>query len=239
MGVLESQDGNYLAALHWWEKGIHLEPQYPSNYLWASREMVRQQEWLWAVFYGEVVCNLEGHTPRLAPMGSFLTSTWDRLIQFEKGPAGTIQPLIQVRTGHSNRASMRIQPTADENVEDAMEVVLEVAATLYLEEEPNWNEREKTLEDHYRIRAHAAALWERRPDKYPASNPLVERWGMLQKKGLLEAYTYWLLGNTRPGESRDWALENAGLVNQFYAVLKSHPFTAHSSQQRSTPSKEE
>lgn len=65
-GVLHLEMGNmnrvkkdYDKAMNYYEKGIELDPKFPSNYYWAAKIYCNSTEAVWGMIYGELFINLE------------------------------------------------------------------------------------------------------------------------------------------------------------------------------------
>ncbi len=54
----------YKKAIELWEKGIKVDPNYSGNYLKASMYYANNNNWIWAIIYGETFINIESFTDR-------------------------------------------------------------------------------------------------------------------------------------------------------------------------------
>ena len=57
---------NFDEAIIFYEKGIEVEPTYPSNYYWATKIFCSSTEEIWGMFYGEMFMNIERGSKRKA-----------------------------------------------------------------------------------------------------------------------------------------------------------------------------
>lgn len=79
-GIMLMNAQEYEAAVQSWETGIHLDPDYPSNYYWASRLYAQTPERVWALIYGEVFINLEKESPRGDEISKLMFETYQKSI---------------------------------------------------------------------------------------------------------------------------------------------------------------
>ncbi len=66
----------FLTALPWYEKGIEVDPAYPSNYYRAAQIYTSSSESIWGMIYGELFMNLERNSRRTSDMSSWLYKTY-------------------------------------------------------------------------------------------------------------------------------------------------------------------
>lgn len=66
----------YINAVTFFEKGIEVDPKYPSNYYLASRIYCGSSEEVWGMIYGELFINLETNTDRTNEIGKMLFDTY-------------------------------------------------------------------------------------------------------------------------------------------------------------------
>lgn len=66
----------YLKALSFYEKGIEVEPKFPSNYYRAALLYLGSTEEVWGMLYGEIFMNLERNSKRTAEMSQKLFDTY-------------------------------------------------------------------------------------------------------------------------------------------------------------------
>jgi tetratricopeptide (TPR) repeat protein len=78
--MLEQRRPGYGDAANVWEKGIEMTPSYPGNYYHAARYYASQDEWIWAVVYGEVFVNLESYSVRTPEIKELLYDGYQKLM---------------------------------------------------------------------------------------------------------------------------------------------------------------
>ena len=75
-GIMNLKKNDLKAALGNFEKGMAVEPKFPSNYYWASRIWMGTPEKLWGLMYGEIFMNLESNSKRTAEISKLLFDTY-------------------------------------------------------------------------------------------------------------------------------------------------------------------
>lgn len=81
-GNMEIINENYNEALGYYEKGIEVQPTFPSNYYWASKIYMNSTEEVWGLLYGEIFMNLERNSRRTSEMSKLLYDTYKSEITF-------------------------------------------------------------------------------------------------------------------------------------------------------------
>ena len=88
-GMIYLEKGNvhwgkqdYIKALSFYEKGIEVDPTFPSNYYRAARIYCNSSEEVWGMIYGELFMNLERNSERTSEISKLLYDTYKREIKF-------------------------------------------------------------------------------------------------------------------------------------------------------------
>lgn len=88
-GIIYLEKGNvhwnnkeYDLALPFYEKGIEVDPKFPSNYYRAARIYCGSTEEVWGMIYGELFMNLERNSKRTAEISKLLFDTYKSQIKF-------------------------------------------------------------------------------------------------------------------------------------------------------------
>jgi len=88
-GILHLERGNmdlfaekYETAIKYYENGIKVAPNFPSNYYWASKIYCNTTEEVWGILYGEIFMNLERNSQRTAEISKLLFDTYLSEIKF-------------------------------------------------------------------------------------------------------------------------------------------------------------
>lgn len=63
-------------ALGYYEKGIEVQPNFPSNYYWAAKIFMNSEDEVWGLLYGEIFMNLERNSERTAEISKLLYDTY-------------------------------------------------------------------------------------------------------------------------------------------------------------------
>ncbi|MGH1337294.1 MAG: tetratricopeptide repeat protein [Aureispira sp.] len=83
-GNMELKEERYVEALDFYEKGIDVDPTFPSNYYWATRIYLSSSEKIWGLLYGEIFMNLERNTSRTSDISKQLYDAYTSSIQINK-----------------------------------------------------------------------------------------------------------------------------------------------------------
>ena len=82
-GIIYLEKGNvhwnkkeYEKALPFYEKGIEVDPKFPSNYYRATRIYCSSTEEVWGLIYGEIFMNLERNSKRTSEISKLLFDTY-------------------------------------------------------------------------------------------------------------------------------------------------------------------
>lgn len=88
-GIIYLEKGNlywnkeeYGKALPYYEKGIAVDPKFPSNYYRATRIYCSSSEEVWGMIYGEIFMNLERNSERTSEISKLLYNTYKKEIKF-------------------------------------------------------------------------------------------------------------------------------------------------------------
>jgi len=88
-GMINLEKGNvywnkkeYDKALPFYEKGIEVDPDFPSNYYRAARLYCGSTEEVWGMIYGEIFMNLERNSKRTSEISKLLYDTYKHEIKF-------------------------------------------------------------------------------------------------------------------------------------------------------------
>ena len=83
MGVIELNQKNYDSAVVLFEKGIEVDPKYPTNYFNLANLYCFSDQKVWGLIYGEIFMNLERATKKTAVMSKILYYTYEKGIKFK------------------------------------------------------------------------------------------------------------------------------------------------------------
>jgi tetratricopeptide (TPR) repeat protein len=96
-GIIYLEKGNvhwnkneFGEALPYYEKGIEVDPMFPSNYYRASRIFCSSTEEVWGMIYGEIFMNLERNTKRTSEISKLLYDTYKSEIKFTSDSSSSV-----------------------------------------------------------------------------------------------------------------------------------------------------
>lgn len=169
-------------ALPFYEKGIELDPKFPSNYYRATLIYCRSSEEIWGMIYGEIFMNLERNSKRTAEISKLLYNTYKSEIKFTSDSSYSVS--------FSQNATIKIT-----DAQDPSNVKLPFGLGAY---EPTLmmsilNEKSIDINSLDRIRAQFLETYFKLAmnTKYP--NILFDYQNKVQEAGHLEAYNHWIL----------------------------------------------
>ncbi len=85
MGVVTAhRKKNFGEALAYWEKGIEVDPFYPSNYFHATTVLSASDQKMWAILYGEAFLLLEPSGERHKAVSKRLFDLYNSCVKIEK-----------------------------------------------------------------------------------------------------------------------------------------------------------
>jgi tetratricopeptide (TPR) repeat protein len=183
-------------ALPYYEKGIELDPQFPSNYYRAALIYFDSYEEVWGMIYGEIFMNLERNSKRTAEMSQLLYETYKSEIKFINDTSMTVSFCKQI--------TMNINDiTEDKPIKLPFCMVYEPTLILALVTEKNVD-----LNSLDRIRENFINVYFERGFNKTYPNVLFDYQKKLIKEGQFEAYNHWLLMKGDEAEFIRWEEAN-------------------------------
>lgn len=187
-GIIYLEKGNvhwikkeYEKALVYYEKGIEVDPKFPSNYYRAARIYCGSTEEVWGMIYGEIFMNLERNSKRTAEISKLLFDTYKSEIKFTSDTSMAVSFCKQM-TINTNDISdtkkikipfcMIYEPT----------LVLSVITAKTIDINSLDKIRTGFVENYFRMGHHHT---------YP--NILFDYQNEMLKAGHIEAYNHWIL----------------------------------------------
>lgn len=182
MGVMQMGNKDYNKALTYYEKGIEMDPRFPSNYYWASRIYCSSTEEVWGMIYGEIFMNLERNSKRTSEISKLLFDTYKSEIKFTSDTSFTVSfsqnATIDIAT-LSDTKKMKLpfgigvyEPTLIFSALTVRSINIHALDTI-----------RSNFVDHFFSNGH--------DKEYP--NILFSYQQQIKKAGHMEAYNYWLL----------------------------------------------
>lgn len=170
----------YEEALEYYEKGIEVDPAFPSNYYWAAKIYCSSTEEVWGMLYGELFMNLERNTRRTEEISKLLYDTYASEIVISSDTSATVS--------FSKTATISM-----DNLGKEFQLPYGIAVyepTILMSVFP---EKEINLESLCRIRSRFLDMYyqNKQDKKYP--NCLFDYQKSLKEAGVLDAYHHWIL----------------------------------------------
>ncbi|MEZ4776301.1 MAG: tetratricopeptide repeat protein [Bacteroidia bacterium] len=208
-GNIEYARENYNEAIAYWEKGIKVDPNYPSNYYWLSKSFSFTNEKIWALFYGEIFINLEPGTSRTKEISKLLYNTYQKSYVGESSTSGEFK---LTEKGFVINA---------ENKDDLKKIKKGILpfegtfASIFVLSAINFLSR-IDIATIAEARANFLKYWfdEKKMDKH-YENKLLSYQNGLKENGLFEAYSYWLLAEGNPEQFEAWYMKNSEKFAEF------------------------
>lgn len=228
-GLIALHERKYAVALGIFERGIEMDPMYPSNYYWAARLYCTATDMtFWGMIYGEIFVNLEQHTRRTEEISRLLYETNREEISFPADAA----PRSHFTGGAFVKIHYRPSGGPDSLLADALFAESKKAsdtskygADVY---DPVMckalvGERAINLASLNRIRSRfleqyaALGFQERKPVV------LFDYLQEVKAAGHLEAYNYWILSNGNLDAFAGWKQANNDKLMNYVAWRNAHP----------------
>jgi tetratricopeptide (TPR) repeat protein len=196
-GNMEAFVENYDEALGYFEKGIEVDPNYPSNYYWASKLYCHSSEEVFGMIYGEIFMNLERNTRRTEDISQLLHKTYCSELQIVNDSTTTVS-FSKNATIYVNDPSDLSQFRMPFGIGVYEPVLLLSSLALDTIDIHTLNTvRTKFVEQYYAQNHHTT---------FP--NVLFAYQKRVAEAGHLEAYNYWVLSVGNPTEFDIWAEAN-------------------------------
>lgn len=209
-GMLYLEIGNVLSGrkseddgIEYYEKGIELDPNFSSNYYWASKYYCKSTEEVWGIMYGEIFINLERNSKRTSEISKLLFDTYKSQIKFTSAS--------EVSTSFCQKMSMDINQPNKLPFCLIYEPILAMSINGVSQIDLN------TLDI---IRTNFVKNYFRNESLKKQPNVLFQYQKTMLENGNLEAYNHWLLlmGDTENFNS--WKQNNLGKWENFTKWFK-------------------
>ena len=213
--VYGTKYNDFNTALACFEKGIEMDPAYPSNYFWASKLFCESSdEEIWGMIYGELFLNLEPGTQRTEEISRLLYDTYQSEITF---PNDTT---VSVSFSRNNVIDFAALIDAGRRILSVLPYGMAVyEATLSL---ASIGEKEIGLASLNRIRtAFLENYYKNFGERFP--NALFAYQKEVAAAGHLEAYNYWVVSAGDPQGFLVWHDENPEKWEAFVQWFETNP----------------
>lgn len=193
----------YSEALPFYEKGIHADPAFPSNYYRAALIYCNSSEEVWGMIYGEIFMNLERNSKRTAEISKLLFNTYKRQIVFTSDTSITL----------SFSKNNVINPSANGNNKNILPFGIGIYGPLLLLSAIG--ERAIDLESLNRIRSRFIQSYIEKGYLKTNPNVLFDFEKQVLEAGHMEAYNYWILMKGDEAGFQQWQSNNSSKWDVF------------------------
>ncbi|MDR1725119.1 MAG: tetratricopeptide repeat protein [Bacteroidales bacterium] len=204
LGNIAYKQKNYKDALFYYEKGIDVQPDYPSNYYCATQIYLSSTEEVWAVMFGEIFMNLEKGTERSKDVSKQIFDVFctEIILNRDEIAVDFYNPTILYSDSYERH---NLFP-------DYYKQAMLKACN---------GERYLDLSSLIRIRKRfIAELYRTTKDFH---NVVFDYHKTLIAKGYFDAYNYWLFSSASSAESAKWIKDNSKLYNEFLKWFEQNP----------------
>lgn len=188
-GIIYLEIGNvfwgkkeYGKALPYYEKGIEVDPEFPSNYYRATLIYCSSTEEVWGMIYGEIFMNLERNSKRTSEISKILYDVYKSEIKFTSDTSFSVS--------FSQNATISV-----DDLKDAKNFKLPYGIGFYEQALMLSMVKEKAVDinslDRARTNFVGIYLQNDNNKKYP--NILFDYQNKILKAGHMEAYNHWVL----------------------------------------------
>lgn len=195
-------------ALEFYEKGIKVDPTYPSNYYWAAKIFCKSTEEIWGMIYGDIFMNIGRGTKRTEEISKLLFDTYFSEIKFKPDSS------MSVSFCQSNVLSI-----SDNNPKLTYGMTYETCLMAAITHDTI------TLESLNKIRIDFISIYYDRKFNETHPNILFDWHQALIKEEMFEYYNYWLLMKRAPDEFDQWYILNKEKFESFINWFSKNPMT--------------
>lgn len=215
LGVMMLMAENYNEAINYWEDGIRAEPAYSSTYYNLAKLFAQTNERMYAIFYGELFMNLERNTARTQEISALLYNAYRQSMDFSKKKKGNVSFVKTTIFGVVEGDSVRLPMSMHYELG-----MLQAGSTVAASKKKL---KSIELDDLVAIRSNFKSFWNERNlhKKYP--NVLLDFHQELQKRGFMEAYSYWVLMKGDQEAFDKWAEDKADEFDAFAIWFNKNP----------------
>jgi len=206
LGVIPLYKKDYNSALNYFEKGIAVQPGFPSNYYWAARLYCGSDDKVWGMLYGEIFINLERNSERTQEISKLLFDTYKSSISYPS--PGKISVAFSKNT---------VVSLDKDKISMPYSMVYEPVISLAVA-----GETAIDLNSLDRIRLNFLKFYDQKFNKdYP--NALFSYQNQVLQSGNLEAYNHWLLSEGDVPAFNTWKIANSDKWGKFLNWFTANP----------------
>lgn len=211
-GNIQAMNGRYNEALEYYEKGITVDPMYPTNYYRAAQIFFSSQEVVWGMMYGEIyIALLTSNKKRATEMSKSLFDTYQSGIKISSDTS--------VEVEFSKKNTVYAEDLAKEDFRlpfpiGAYGLIYATAAGLVMD---------TSYEGICKIREYALHSFFENDAYRVYDNVLFDYQRKVEKAGHLDAYNHYvILGGDREYFSV-WYNDNKGKAESFFEWFVDNP----------------
>jgi tetratricopeptide (TPR) repeat protein len=210
-GMVHMRKKEYSEALGYYEKGIEIDPEFPSNYYRAAQIFLTMtQEEVWGMIYGEIFMNLERNSARTTEMSKHLFDTYKSEIKFTSDTSSSVS--------FSKNSTISVPAGGKDFKLPFGMLVYEQGLIMGI-----GLERTINLASLDRIRQRFVEFYFQNEisENYP--NVLFDYQQKVLKAGHMEAYNHWILMKGDEDEFEKWRDENEEKWKSFIQWFSANP----------------
>lgn len=214
-GIVLDKLQNTQVALDSWEKGIKVEPTYPSNYhIAATIFSEHTTEKIWGILYGELFMNIERGSKKTEEISQLLYNTYKNAITIENDTSKTI---------HFTKKT--VIPFSGEKAEFKIPFSMIFELNMALASTNIFGKKELNIQSIHTLRKAFVEVWynKKRNEEYP--NILFDWHKKLIDLNYFEAYNYWLFMKGNQEEFNTWYDQNKLNFDLFIDWFGDNPLT--------------
>ncbi|MCR8556193.1 tetratricopeptide repeat protein [Mucilaginibacter sp. BJC16-A38] len=199
-GTMPLTRKNYSEAIKYFEKGIEVEPKFPSNYYWAAKIYCGSESAVWGLLYGEIFMNIERNSKRTGEISKLLFDTYKKGITFPSADKTAIS--------FSKQNTMTVDDLNNKKLPYGITYEMTMSlATL--------GERTIDLNSLDRIRQNFLKVYKEKGTDKTYPNVLFTYQDQISQANNMEAYDHWLLMMGDEAAFNTWKTANQSKWENF------------------------
>ncbi|MEN9523126.1 MAG: hypothetical protein RL065_1503 [Bacteroidota bacterium] len=207
--VLFLELGNYLGtqkkyneAITAYEKGIDVDPMYPSNYYYASKLYCYSNEEVWGMIYGEIFMNLEKNSKRTFEISKLLYNTYLSEIKFTSDSTTAVSFTRNSNSKNLEQSGLNIyEPTLMQSMIGTKSININTLS---------------------KIRTRFVEIYFENSYQKRFYNVLFDFQKEIKDAGHSDAYSHWILNKGNETDFSIWQLKNKEKWEKFIEWFKTH-----------------
>ncbi len=203
LGTNEYRNRNYDKAIETWEKGIEMDPYFPSNYYYLGKLFANTSDKIWSLIYCEIFLNLERNTERTREISNVLFNTYKTAISVNENGETEI----------NFTENKSIDPA--KGFEIPYPIAYEVNISMSLPGENPINETGLSISFLNELRSDFINNWYEHKQNKKHPTALFDFHKSMLEVGQFDAYNYWLFLKGNEDEFWDWYNHNKDKFKAF------------------------